>query len=383
MFHAIGVQLTLFFLPLFLYQIGTETHIFSQLSISSFQKGVLMIGGYFLIQRITVFCSSLFVSRLIASIGSRSGMILGQLFNIFVLLVFILARTRPEILLFVAILEGVKITIFWNSYFTVLSDTAIYSKMGESVGTIEFFTKLLQVVIPALTGIILIRHGFWLVFGLGIVFHLISILALFVAPQVQKYQSGTLAEFKEWMKETGFQKFSVSIVGKYFVDSLQFMWPFFVYLLIGKVDRVGYLYSFVFFISLLFVYFSGWYVDHFRSRKPFTWSGIFLGVTWLLRSGVTGIWSIIAVDTVDKLASSVFLPFYDSLILRRGKGRKALAFFTYRELILSFSAILFWSFFLIYFLFVDDWRGFLLLGSIGMLLAIQLTDKRGVPAEPV
>ena len=382
-FHAIGVQLTLFFLPLFLYQVGSETRLFANLPLSAFQAGVLMMGGYFLIQRITVFFVSIPASRLISAIGSREGMIIGQIINVFVLSIFVIAKQNPEILFFVAILEGVKIAIFWNSYFTLLSDSAVFSKMGESVGTIEFFTKLIQVVIPAAIGIMVVRWGFGAVFGLGIIFHLISIVALFFIATHARHESGSFKELRSWFSEPSFQRFSISILGKYFVDSLQFMWPFFVFLIIGKIERVGYLYSFVFFLSLLFVYFAGWYVDHEKGKKPFTFSGIFIGITWLLRTGVTGVWSIVAVDTLDKLASSIFVPFYDSLMMRRGKGKKALAYFAYRETIFSFSAIIFWSFFLIYFLFVSNWRGFLLLGSVGMLLALQLTDKKSAPTTQV
>lgn len=375
-FHAIGMNLAIFFLPLYLYSVGRELPFLATLSLTPFQMGMLFMGGFFFIQRLLILFTSIPISVLISKIGVRNGLIFGQLLNVIILGLFSMAGDRPELFALILLLEAIKIPLFWTSYFSLFSTFAIYEKMGMSVGTIEFFTRLIQVAIPAVTGFVIMQFGFPQLFLFGMTFHLLSVAILLLMEERPVFGVPSLQEFISWLKEQEFRKLSVSIFGKYFADSLQFLWPFFVFLLIGSVERVGVLYSLVFFLSLLAVYFVGWFVDHNRSLKPFNISGVLIGAVWVGRAYATTIWGIIVIDTFDKLAQSVYSPFYESLLLRRGKGSGALAYFTYREIIISLSGILFWAVFAIYFLFFDTWSNFLLLGVLGMLCSLQLRDRQ-------
>jgi hypothetical protein len=162
---------------------------------------------------------------------------------------------------------------------------------------------------------------------------------------------------------------------------MQFLWPLFVLLLIGSVDKVGFLYFVVFFVSLLLTYFSGWYVDHSKGRRPFSLSGIILSGVWFVRAFVSSAWSIITIDVFQNLAESVFNPFYDSIMLRRSKGSTSLSYFTYREIIVSVSGILFWIIFVIFFLVSSSWRGFVMFGAITVLMSMQLYDRATKESE--
>ena len=52
--------------------------------------------------------------------------------------------------------------------------------MGESVGTMEFFTRLLQAAIPAISGLIIVRFGFSYVFFISLFFQGLSAVMLFL-----------------------------------------------------------------------------------------------------------------------------------------------------------------------------------------------------------
>ncbi len=374
--HASGIQLTLLFLPLYLFQIGSDWNIFQSFSLTPFQQGMLIVGGYFLIQRCWVLLWSVPASQIISFIGVRNGMIVGQLLNICTLVFFVLSEKTPQLLFFTALIEGLKICFFWNSYFSLFSTTAVYKNMGASVGTFEFFTKLIHVILPTISAFLILRFGFSAVFYVSICLHLCSAIVLLRLHNPLDFAPVSWSEFRKWLGEREFQVFAIAGAGKYFVDALQLLWPFFVFLLVGSIEKVGFLYSLVLFLTLIITYFSGWFIDHSKSRRPFTILGSVLSLLWISRMFISSIWSIVMIDTFDKLASSFYVPFYESIFLRRGKGRHALSYFTYREVILSVVAILFWSVYCVYFLYFESWRGFLLFGFIGMLASLQMRDRQ-------
>ena len=374
--HASGLQLSLLFLPLFLFQVGSAGNYFDAWGLSAFQQGMMFVGGYFLLERIWVLIWCVPASQIISIIGVRNGMIVGQILNIVTLIFFSFAQKTPELLFFTALIEGLKICFFWSSYFSLFSTTAVYKNMGTSVGTFEFFTKLVYVILPTISATMILRFGFSSVFVASIMLHIISALILFKIHNPLSFAPVSWKEFASWLKEREFQKLLIAGGGKYFVDALDLLWPFFILLLVGSVEKVGFIFSLVLFLSLIITYFGGWYVDHSKSRRPFTLSGTFLSILWLVRIFLFNVWSIITIDTIDKLASSFFVPFYDSIFLRRGKGNHALAYFTYREVVLSVVAIGFWTIFCVYFLAFDSWRGFLLFGFVGMLGSLQMNDRK-------
>lgn len=375
LFRSIGLQFDTFFMPLFLYQLGVK---FQPFDITPFQNGMILLGMYFLFERLSVFFLTVPTSKFIVKFGIRNSMIVSQFLYAAVLGLYIFTQNHPVFLLLVLIIEGVRLPLFWCSYFSLFSANAFYNRMGESVGTIEFFTRLLQAAIPAISGLIIVRFGFSYVFFISLFFQGLAALMLFFVREQQQVSNPSLIEMKAWLKEPQFRMFGVSLIGKYAADALHGLWPLFVLILIGSADKVGYLYFVVFFVSLLLSYFAGWYVDHFKSRRPFSISGSILSSLWVARFFMTSIWTIMAVDIVGSLVNSVYSPFYDSIMLRRSKGNDSFSFFVYREMMVSFSGVIFWGIFILYFVFTDSWRSFILLGFIASLMSMQLRDKKKV-----
>lgn len=370
--RSIGLHFDTFFMPLFLYQLGVK---FQPFEITPFQNGMILLGMYFIFERISIFFLTLPVSKIIVKLGMRNSMIASQLLYCVVLGLYLLVQQNPIYLLLVVVIEGVRLPLFWCSYYSLFSSNAYYKRMGESVGTVEFFSRLLQAAIPAISGIIIVQWGFSYLFHISLFFQGLSILALFFVREQVNVSVPTLIELKSWLKEPQFRLFTVSQIGQYAASAMQGLWPLFVLLLIGTADKVGFLYFIVFFVSLLLSYFAGWYVDHYRSRRPFSISGSILSVLWLLRFYVSNIWTIMAVDIFGNLADSIYSPFYQSILLRRSKGEDSFSYFVYREMINGFTGVIFWGVFIVYFIFTDSWRNFVLIGFIAALMSMQMRDK--------
>ncbi|MEO8581532.1 MAG: MFS transporter [Patescibacteria group bacterium] len=372
LFRSIGLQFSTFFMPLFLYQLGVKFHPFD---ISPFQNGMILLGMYFIFERISVFFFTIPTSKIIAKIGIRNSLIMSQVLYVIILALYVLAQHRPVYFLLILIIEGIRIPLFWCSYYSLFSSNALYKRMGESVGTLEFFTRLLQAAIPAISGLIIVQLSFSYIFYVSLFFQALSIVMLLLVKEQTKVSDPSLIELKVWLKEPQFRLLTFSQIGKYAADAMQGLWPLFVLILIGTADKVGYLYFVVFFVTLLLSYFAGWYVDHFKNRRPFAITGSILSSLWIMRFYITSIWSIMAVDIFGSLADSIYSPFYDSILLRRGKGQSSFSYFVYHEMIMGFSGIIFWGIFILYFVFTDSWRNFILLGFIAPLMSMQLRDK--------
>lgn len=370
--RSIGMQFDTFFLPYFLYQLGGKFQFFP---LSEFQNGMIIVGSYFLFFRVVVLLSSLGTSRFIRNFGVRNSMILSQALYLVLLVQLVFVQNNPILFVPILIIEGIRIPLFWIPYFGLFSSEAYYKRMGESVGTIEFFTRLIQAAIPAISGFIIVTLGFSYLFYISMLFQVLAIMILFSLHEKVQFSRASLSELQQWLQEPQYRLLSLSFVGKYVADAMQTLWPLFVLLLIGTADKVGFLYFVVFFVSLLLVYFSGWFVDHSKSRRPLSISGWTMGILWIGRALVSSVWTIIAVDIFQKLAESVYLPFYDSLMLRRSKGKKAISYFIYREMIISATGIIFWSAFIVFFIVSDSWRSFVLIGFVGALMSMQLRDK--------
>ena len=97
---------------------------------------------------------------------------------------------------------------------------------------------------------------------------------------------------------------------------------------------------------------------------------------WIIRSFVVGFWSIVVVNTLDRITSSFHWLFFDRVWVVRGKGREGLSYFTYRQMITSAAAIVFWSlvFFLFYFLVKLD--NLFLVAAVGVLLTLLVKEHQ-------
>jgi hypothetical protein len=120
----------------------------------------------------------------------------------------------------------------------------------------------------------------------------------------------------------------------------------------------------------------GFYIDHTKSKRPFFASGAVLSLLWMARMHIWSFWHIAVINIIDKLTGDFHWLFYDTAFMRRGKGSQAFSFFVYREVIISISALIFWSLVVGLFTTVaSGWTGLFVLASVGVLLTVLIKEK--------
>ncbi len=372
-------KVSLFFLPIFLYNLGSHFPVdqIADFSLSELQKGMLTIGVFFFFSRLTSIISAVPIGKIIAKVGFQRSFSYSYFLRLISFICLYLSPEYPVLIILAMFFDAFQTNFFWNSYHTVLSQNTEIENLGQDLSLQQFFLQLIAVITPAISGALALWMGLEILFLFGLVVTLFA----FIATSQMQFNEPTLStvswkEFKEWIHEPDFVKLAVALGGRYVHDSVLFLWPLYLFLILGSVDKVGYLYTVSLFIALLVTIFMGVFIDKSKSKKPFYLSGSVLSILWLLRTQTFNIINLALIDAADKLTANFHWLYFDLVMMRRGKGSKALSYFVYREVIMSFAGILFWLLFCLFFMFSSSWNTLFVLASFCVALTLLINDKK-------
>jgi hypothetical protein len=367
-----------FFIPIYLFQLGQNLNypVFFNLQLSSFQKGILLMAGYSALVRMLVLLLSLPLGRLIAQKGTRISLLANLFFQSGYFLFLLFSRKYLGLLALAAIFQAAHIFLLNTIFLTLFSVFTLKKHIGEDLGLSEFLLQLVSVVVPALGGLIIVKFGYDVLFLSALFGILANLIIIFSLDTVTFKNAPNWSEFKSWFFNLQYRRVMLSYVGRYFNDGALGLWPIYVLLFVGSVEKVGFAYSLSLFLSMTIIFFSGMYFDRSKSKKPFMISGGLISIMWILRMSVANIFYAVVIDTVDKLAGSFHWLFFDAMSINRGRGGKALSFFTYRELAISLSGVIFWLLVIALFILPMSWYGLFGLGAVGVILSLLMNDQK-------
>jgi MFS family permease len=368
-------KLSLFFLPIFLYNFGSTSSVFEFLGVNAFQRGMVLIAFYFLMQRAVMFFTAIPLGQLTNRIQHARAFILSYVLRLIFFLSMYLVTDLPWLLLVAIVFEAVQTNLFWNSYHTTLSQFTLKKNVGQDLGLLQFLLQLATVISPAIAGIVAILTGLSTLFLFGLIGTLVGLVLTLSMNFKSLDDDVSWAEFRTWLRERAFRRLSLSFAGRYVNDSVIFLWPLYVFLILGTVDRVGYLYTLSLFLAMIVTFFVSLYIDQARSKRPFFMSGGFLTLMWFVRTQVFTPWGIALVDMFDKLAANFHWLYFDMIFIRRSKGSQAFSYFIYREMIMGLTAMVFWSVFALFFIFNVGWQSLFILGAVGVMMSLLIKDK--------
>ena len=368
-------KLALFFMPVFLFEFGRTSGVYSFTGHSEMVQGMIAIGVHYILYGIIAILTAIPLAQLVRKIGHQKTMVFSYLFRLVALLLLFLTSVNPYLIFVALLFDGMQSNMFWPSYHTLLSKNTLKNHMGQDLGILQFLLQLVAAISPAISGLIAVMIGLEFIFLVAIVGTLIGLIfTLFLDIKMDR-DKVSLKEFISWLKERRFRKLTLTYAGRYINDAALYVWPLYIYIFLGSVDKVGYLYTISLFIAMMFTFFISVYIDHNKSKKPYILSGGILTLLWLVRTQFLSVISIAVIDVVDRLTANFHWLFYDMVLMRRSKGRDALSYFVYREMILQFTAILFWSVFILFFIFDFGWNSLFLFASVGVMLTLMIREK--------
>jgi len=383
--HELVNKLVMFFLPIYYFnlhlpfwdKVNWSLSLRGQHSLTTLQIGVFNIAFLYLITQLISFISSIWVAKRTIKLGTKYAFVMGQILYALFASALFLSKINPYWVFIAAIIDGLQINYFWNSYYYSLSRNSDHHKIGSNLGIINFLLNIITMVSPALGGLVIAGLGYSNLFLLGLVLIVIGLIFTILLDNVKVRDKISWGEFSAWMMEPGFRRLGMTFVGRYCNDGMLQMWPLYIFILLGTSVKVGFLYSFSLLLAMLISYSVGAVIDKRQSRKPFVISAGILSFFWVIRSFIVGFWSVVVVNTLDRITSSFHWLFFDRVWVVRGKGREGLSYFTYRQMITSAAAVMFWSlvFFLFYF-FGEAWVSLFVVVAVGVLLTLLVKEHQ-------
>jgi len=365
-------QSTFFFMPIFLYRSGAT--LLSSFSLSEFQAGLMFIAGYFFLVRVVMLFTGIGFGSYASKAGMQRAFIFSYLLRALMFAALYFSSGSLYILIIAAVLDGLQASLFWSNYYTVLSQHASKHNIGKDLGFLQTILQAVAAIAPALGGVLAGYFGFDTLFLFALALTLFSLFNVFKLHIRTTHDKVSLAEFLRWLRQTRFDRLALSYMGRYINDATLFLWPLYVFFILGTVEKVGYLYTASLLLALTFSFLIGVYIDGHKSKKPFFASGSILSFLWVIRSQAVAVWSIALIDTLEKLTANFHWLFFETLVVRRSQGSQVFSYFVYREIITSFAAVLFWATIFCLILFSSGWQALFILAALGVLFSFLVSD---------
>lgn len=361
-------KLSLFFLPIFLYELGKNSGILMHLNRSEFQRGMIFLGVFFLLLKAVSCVLSLPVGAWLKKNNTQKALVYAFICRICSFSMFYFFQDHLIALSAAVLFEAVYGILFWNSYNLIVGQSSAQISQGKNINLGQFSVQMILAMSPVVGALTATLFGLNSVFLVGIIVCLIGfIAALYIESTIKKNKNVTI---KKWVSEHVNSRYSLKQIAVYARDSIQYVWPLYLFILFGTVARVGYIYALSLFVVITVSMFIS-NTDIKRSNHIVYGLTILSSCIWIIRIKLTSVLGIILVD-----ASEILL--YDSGILptkiNTKKDSNLLTHSVYSYTFTSMIGVLFWSLFCLLFYISNDWILLFITAAVSTILVTLFKD---------
>lgn len=367
-------KLVFFFFPIYLFDLG-KAMLADRFAIPTWQAGISVLAGYYILYRFLVMILVIPIGRLTTKTGYQRALIYSYVVRMVSFLFFFLSVRYPQVLGVNIVLEAIQVSLYWPAYHTLLAKNTLKKKMGSQLGVAQVLLLLAGVMAPAISGLLNTELGFQFIFFVGLVGTAASLCVVLLLGQKPDSDIVSWPELVSWLKERRYERFTIAISGRYIYDTILYLWPLYLFILFGTVERVGFIASIALFLALIVTVIATVKLDAAKKSTSFRVSGTTIALTWLFRTQVFSIWGIALADAVDKVSSNYHWLSFDMTWYKRGKGSQAHSYFVYHELLQSLALVLIWLVVLVILLTTGSWQALFVIAGIGTLLTLLLREK--------
>lgn len=367
-------KLVFFFFPIYMFELG-QAILTDRFALPSWQAGISMLAGFYILYRALVVLLVIPIGRLTTKIGYQRALIYGYLVRMISFVFFFLSVKHPEILGVSVILEAIQVSLYWPAYHTLIAKNTVKKKMGSQLGVAQVLLLLAGVMAPAISGFLNTELGFQFIFFVGLVGTAASLCVVLLLGQKPDSDAVSWPELFSWLKERRYERFTIAISGRYIYDTILYLWPLYLFILFGTIERVGFIASIALFLALVVTVMATVGLDKARKPTSFRLSGTTIALTWLFRTQVFSMWGIALADAVDKISSNYHWLSFDMTWYKRGKGSQAHSYFVYHELLQSLALVAIWLVVLLILLTTGSWQTLFVIAGVGTLLTLMLREK--------
>ena len=233
-------------------------------------------------------------------IGLRKSLIISNfLFAGYFVCLFLLEYQVLAFSLLALLVLMLSRTMFWLPYHTDLAKFTDKANRGKSISLLWATYSLLAVIIPVISGFLIGRFGYTLVFILAIIIYLISIIAYVTLPRTkERYSWGYLETFQRFFSRKN-KKLVLANMANGAENAVSIIiWPIFIWqILKGNYFAVGAISSLIVLATIAIQLGIGHYTDKLDKRKMIHWGSFLYASGWLAKVFVATSFQVFIVGT--------------------------------------------------------------------------------------
>lgn len=375
-FARLGNSLLMIAGPVYLYTIAEHIPALQQLPLGNMERGLLFVVLFLLGERLLNLLLTPFLTQVISRIGLMNSLVLGLFFTIIRFASYSFFVQAPWLILVAIICTALSVVLYWIPYHTFFTTEVKTHAVGHEVGSMEFLMKLAAVIAPLLGALLSARVGFTATVLGGITAYVIASLFYLTLPNWHLKTQWSWTDFRLWVQYPTTRALPLGLSGFMWHEiGMEMFWPLFLFFTFEHIETVGYIISSATLLSLMFVYLSGLVFDHHKNNRWQTMSGLFVGVLWLVRMGLShSPLALVFTDALDRLSFSVYGTLFNASMLLHAKGERVYLFYINRNIAITLFLLVACSLCVVLILIGWSWNVLFLTFMAGTLISLVVRD---------
>lgn len=238
--------------------------------------------------------------------------------------------------------------LFWLGFHLDFSCSSDEDKVGREVGMRNMFMMLGSFAGPLAGGALIFTFGFSVTFVIASFLLLFALLPLFFFPKRKMPDDLTFSHVWTYLVDKRTRPFRLSAIG--FANEKMgswVIWPLFVFIAIGSVEKFGALYSFGFFLAAIMTYLMGKVTDSGRGKNIMKFFVPFEAFIWIAKSLARSVGVVAGLHVLSEINFSALRVPWGSGYYRLANKMESPGTFIYATEIIFNGARLFYLPFLI------------------------------------
>ena len=244
-------------------------------------------------------------AQFLNKIGLRRALQVSIIFDgIFYVCLFMLDK-NPALFLSLSLLAiFFSRILFWLPFHTDFAKFTNKDDRGKEVSLMWATRSSLSVIMPIISGFLIVKFGFNVVFIIAIILYLSAGIPFLALPRTkERFSWGVLETFKKY-----FAKENRRLVVANMANGAEnvvgiIIWPIFIWqLLDGDYLEVGILSALIVFVAVILQLFIGKYTDLFDKRKMLRWGTAFYAIGWMVKVFVLTAFQIFIIGAYHSFA---------------------------------------------------------------------------------
>ena len=342
-----GESLINIFVPIYLFSLGFKIY---QILFFYF-----LVSLYFLV-------FSYIGAKIVSKIGDKHAILLSTPFLILYYMGLIYINSNNLIFLLLPLLLSLRMVLFNYGYHLNFINHSQKTKRGQELATFGIIILLATVFAPYL-GSIIANVNFTIVFIISSILITIGTTPLFFSKdKFEKIDFTSIGVFRKIFSKENKGNF-ISFSG-YAIESIigRTIWPIFLIIIVGTINKVGLLISASMLFSLLSFHFIGKLTDKVSKIKLLKIGTLLYFFAWVGRIFANTAYKILFIDSYKNLSENILHLPWSAHSYDLAKRNNYFEFIVSREIIFNFTRILVFP--ILIFIFWIDFHPFIISFSI-------------------